>query len=88
MALIPYNVWPYAIADAVAAELYLWDREQLGVAYSYADGIGEAGPVGPEDWPQIVRLARADKLTYRDQTVRDLAARLQPASLGALQAGR
>ena len=24
MALIPYNVWPYAIADAVAAELYLW----------------------------------------------------------------
>jgi hypothetical protein len=88
MAPLPQNVWPYAIADGVAAELYLWDREQLGVAYGYADGIGEAGPVGPEDWPQIVRLARADKLTYRDQEVRDLAVRLQPAELGALQGGR
>jgi hypothetical protein len=45
-------------------------------------------PVGPEDWPYIVRLARADKLTYRDQEVRDLAVRLQPAEFGALQAGR
>jgi hypothetical protein len=75
MALLPQNVWPYAIADAVAAELYLWNRDQLGVAYKYADGIGEAGPVGPEDWPQIVRLARA-------------AARLQRAGFGTLQAGR
>jgi hypothetical protein len=37
---------------------------------------GEAGPVGPQDWPVLRRLARAGKLTYRDQASRELASRL------------
>jgi hypothetical protein len=79
VALLPRNIWPYAIADAVAAKLYLWDLEQLGVAYTYADGFGEAGPVGSDDWPEIRRLKRAGRLAYRSDAARELAAKVQIA---------
>jgi hypothetical protein len=77
MALLPQYVWPYAIVDAVAAELYLLDRDQLGVMYSYADGVAEAGPLGPDDWPQIRRLNGTGRLRYRTDAARKLAAKLQ-----------
>jgi hypothetical protein len=71
--MLPRPEWPYAIGDAIAVELYRWADDKLGAAYSYADGMGEAGPVGPQDWALLRRLARADKLTYRDQATRELA---------------
>jgi hypothetical protein len=71
--MLPRPEWPYAIGDAIAVELYRWSDDTLAAAYGYADGMGETGPVGPQDWPVLRRLARADKLTYRDEGARELA---------------
>jgi hypothetical protein len=68
--------WPYAPADAIAAQLYRTTNGQLGVAYTYADGVGEAGPVAATDWPIIRRLQRAGKLTFRDSAAQRLATHL------------
>ena len=65
--------WPYRINEA-ARELYLWQDDHLGIAYTWADGYGE---VGPEDWPQIRHLDRAGKLSYRWEAARELYRKLQ-----------
>jgi hypothetical protein len=60
------------IAGPLEYQLYLWEPGRLGIAYKWSDGYGEAGPVGPEDWPQIRRLEAAGKLSYRTEAARAL----------------
>jgi hypothetical protein len=69
---MPSGPWPYMSGNAVRAELYLWEPGRLGIAYTWADGYGEAGPVGPDDWQEIRRLEAAGKLSYRSEDARTL----------------
>ena len=64
----PGGVCPYNISDAVAAEIYRWGGESLGVRYYFPGDTWKAREIGPADWPAIDRLERAGHLRVRKQT--------------------
>jgi hypothetical protein len=63
-------------ANAFAARIVAWNGK-LGVGYTYDNGKREAHPIHNEDWPIIDRLEHAGKLTYTNDRVRELAAKLR-----------
>ncbi len=69
----PGGVCPYNISDAVAAEIYRWGGESLGVRYYFLPGdTWKAREIGPADWPAIDRLERAGHLRFENDDVRRL----------------
>ena len=40
------------------------------VDYTYPNGDRDAHPIGMDDWPSLLRLERARKLTFRDDRIR------------------
>ena len=53
-----------APSDAVSAQIIAWKRDRLAVEYCYPGGTTDAGPIRPEDWPEIKRFdSKASTIT-------------------------
>jgi hypothetical protein len=68
----PGGVCPYNIDDAVAAEIYRWGADSLGVRYYFPGDKWKAREIGFADWPVIDRLDREGHLLYENDDVRRL----------------
>ena len=56
---------------AVSAEIFAARRWRTpAVDYTYPNGDRDAHPIGMDDWPSLLRLERARKLTFRDDRIR------------------
>jgi hypothetical protein len=49
----PESICPYNIGDALAAEIYRWGGESLGVRYYFPGDKWKACEIGSADWPTI-----------------------------------
>jgi hypothetical protein len=63
---------------AVSAEIFALERRMPAVDYTYPNGDREAHPIGMDDWPILLRLERARKLTFRDDRIRERFHRMKP----------
>jgi hypothetical protein len=67
------------MSKPVKAEIFLWDREPA-VDYTYANGDRGEHRIGMDDWPILLQLERAGKLTFRDDDIRERFQRMKPSS--------
>ena len=67
------------MSELIKAEVFAWERRDPGVDYTFANGDREAHRIGMEDWPILLRLERAGKLTFRDDDVRARFQRMKPS---------
>ena len=61
------------------AEVFALEGRDPAVEYTFANGDREAHRIGMEDWPILLRLERAGKLTFRDDDVRARFQRMKPS---------
>jgi hypothetical protein len=66
------------MSEPIKAEVFVWERRMPAVDYTSANGDREAHPIGMEDWPILLRLERAGKLTFRDDDIRERFQRMKP----------
>jgi hypothetical protein len=62
------------------AQIFLWERRMPAVNYTFADGDREAHPIGMEDWPTLLELERAGKLTFQNEVIRARFQLMKPSS--------
>lgn len=63
---------------AVSAEIFAAEpRRTPAVDYTYPNGDRDAHPIGMDDWPILLRLERARKLTFRDDRIRQRFERMK-----------
>jgi hypothetical protein len=74
------GVCPHNISDAVAAEIYRWGDDRLGVQYYFSTGKWKAHEVTADDWPVIERLEREGRAVYQNDDVRALVQRARKQS--------
>ena len=65
--------------EAVSAEVFAWERREPAVDYTFANGDREGHRLGMEDWPILLRLEGAGKLTFRDDDIRARFQRMKPS---------
>ena len=68
----PESICPYNIGDALAAEIYRWGGESLGVRYYFPGDKWKAREIGSVDWPTIDRLEREGHLLFESDDARRL----------------
>ena len=67
------------MTEPIKAEVFAWERREPAVDYTFASGDRVAHRIGMEDWPILLRLERAGKLTFRDDDVRARFQRMKPS---------
>jgi hypothetical protein len=70
----------YEMSEPVKAEIFLWERREPAVDYTYANGDRGTHRIGMDDWPILLRLECAGKLTFRDDDIRERFQRMKPIS--------
>jgi hypothetical protein len=60
------------------AEVFAWERRDPAVDYTFANGDREAHRIGMEDWPILLQLERAGKLTFQNDDIRARFRRMKP----------
>jgi hypothetical protein len=48
----------------------LWERREPAVDYTFANGDRKVHRIGREDWPILLQLVRARKLTFQNNGIR------------------
>jgi hypothetical protein len=57
-----------------------WERREPAVDYRFANGDREAHRIGMEDWPILLQLERARKLTFQNADIRERFQWMKPIS--------
>lgn len=68
------------MSEPIRAEIFTWERRDPAVDYTFSNGDRDAHPIGMDDWPVLLRLERAGKLTFRDDEIRERYQRMKPIS--------
>ena len=67
------------MSKPIKAQIFTSQR-MPAVDYTFANGDREMHPIGMEDWPILLQLERAGKLTFRDDDIRERFQRMKPDS--------
>jgi hypothetical protein len=58
------------MSEPIKAEIFAWEHRDPAVDYTFRNGARQAHRIGMKDWPILLRLERAGKLTFRDDEIR------------------
>ncbi len=68
------------MSEPIKAEVFAWERREPAVDYTFASGDRVAHRIGMEDWPILLRLERAGRLSFRDDHMRQRFQLIKPSS--------
>ena len=66
--------------EPIKAEVFAWERREPAVDYTFASGDRVAHRIGMEDWPILLRLERAGRLTFENDNIRKRFQWMKPSS--------
>jgi hypothetical protein len=72
--------WTRAWARPIKAEIFAWESRDPAISYTFPNGEREAHRIGMKDWPILLELEHAGKLTFRDDAIRERFQRMKPIS--------
>ena len=64
--------------EPVKSEVFAWERRDPAVDYTFANGDREAHRIGMEDWPILLQLERAGRITFQNDHIRARFQRMKP----------
>jgi hypothetical protein len=68
------------MSEPIKAEIFAWEHRDPAVDYTFRNGARQAHRIGMKDWPSLLRLERAGKLTFRDDEIRQRFQLIKPSS--------
>jgi hypothetical protein len=80
MATRPIGGATGEMSKPIKAEVFAWERRTPAVDYTFANGDREAHRIGMEDWPALLELERAGKLTFQNEVIRARFQLMKPIS--------
>jgi hypothetical protein len=66
------------MSEPIKAEVFAWERREPAVDYTYPNGKRATHRIGMDDWPILLRLERAGKLTFSDDAIRERFRGMKP----------
>jgi hypothetical protein len=68
------------MSKPIKAEVFTSQRRMPAVDYTFANGDREMHRIGMEDWPILLQLERAGKLTFENDDIRKRFQWMKPSS--------